>query len=362
MRRPVRKTAKAEYDREVRSYQNGNRDDSPEKPREPVADRYWCDDVTTEAVAARLQKQPRGMLLIRDELAGWFGGFDRYSNGKGGDAARWLECYGGRPMLVDRKSGDPICIDRAAVCVTGGIQPDILKRSLSEIYRQNGLAARMLFALPPRRPKRWSDAEFDDGDASTLAGLFDRLYGFEFTTTADGEPAPVVLTLTPAAREQFIAFFNAHNEEQADLGDDLSAAWSKLEECAARIALVVHCVRVAVNDLALEDTSVVDAASMEIGITLTRWFANEARRIYSMLSESDDDAERRKLCDWIAAKGSRVTARMLQQGRRAASADDAEVKLQDLVSGRFGRWESSTPGRRGQPTRWFVLSVATVSD
>ena len=344
-----------EYDRELRNYQNGKRDDMPERPTEPIADRYWCDDVTMEAVAARLRLQPRGFILIRDELAGWFGGFDRYSSGKGGDAPRWLECFGGRTMLVDRKSGELIHIERAAVCVTGSIQPATLKLHLSETYRQNGLAARMLFAYPPRRTKRWNDTAIDQIDLTKLATIFDRLYGLEFGTNAEGDAEPILVRLDDGARARFVAFYDEHNREQADLTDDLSAAWSKLEEYPARLALIVHFVRWAVSDPSLADPMTIDAASMEAGIVLSRWFANEARRIYAMLDESDDDAERRKLAEWIAAKGGRVTPRMLQQGKRGSKAAEAEAKLQELIEHGFGRWENSPAGRRGQPTRWFAL-------
>ena len=63
----------------------------PTKPELPIADRCWTDDATTEAMAMLLQQNPRGLLMVRDELAGWFN-FDRYAGGKGGgDAAKWLE-------------------------------------------------------------------------------------------------------------------------------------------------------------------------------------------------------------------------------------------------------------------------------
>lgn len=43
----------------------------PEKPPEPQPARYIIDDITTEAVIDRLQYNPRGLLAVRDELAGW---------------------------------------------------------------------------------------------------------------------------------------------------------------------------------------------------------------------------------------------------------------------------------------------------
>ena len=60
-------------------------------------------DATVEAVAPILEANPRGVLLARDELAGWIRSFDRYAGGKGGgDAAHWLSMHNGEAVVVDR--------------------------------------------------------------------------------------------------------------------------------------------------------------------------------------------------------------------------------------------------------------------
>ena len=83
---------------------------------------------------------------------------------------------------------------------------------------------------------------------------------------------------------------------------------------------------------------------------------------YSLLSESDDDRDQRQLIEWIERKGGSVTARDVQQGhRRYHTAQEAEAVLNELAKAGSGRWEPTPPGRRGQPTRRFVLStVSTV--
>ena len=54
-----------------------------------------------EAIAPLLQANPRGLLLSRDELAGWIGSFDRYTGGKGSaDAAHWLSMHNGEEIVV----------------------------------------------------------------------------------------------------------------------------------------------------------------------------------------------------------------------------------------------------------------------
>ena len=58
--------------------------DAPERPVAPTPARCWTDDATTEALATLLNQNPRGLLMARDELAGWVGNFDRYTGGRGG--------------------------------------------------------------------------------------------------------------------------------------------------------------------------------------------------------------------------------------------------------------------------------------
>jgi 5S rRNA maturation endonuclease (ribonuclease M5) len=336
-------------------------DDPPDMPEIPKAVRYVVSDTTVEALAPMLLANPRGVLLSRDELAGWIGSFDRYASGKGGaDASHWLSMHNGDSIIVDRKTGFPrtIFVKQAAVSVCGGIQPGILNRALGKEHRESGLAARLLLTCPPRLPKRWTDADIDPALETDIEHLLDRLLELQPTHGVDGEPRAVVIRLTPEAKELFKAFYNEHADEQVELTGDLSAAWSKLEEYAARLALIVHFVRWAANDPTLADPDEVDAVSMEAGITLTNWFKNEARRVYSLLGESDGDRDQRRLFEWLTRKGCPMTAREVQQGCRwIDDAAAAETALNALAKAGLGYWELSPPGQRGQPTRRFRLST-----
>lgn len=337
----------------------------PACPEAPQAVRYVVSDTTVEALAPLLLSNSRGVLLARDELAGWIGSFDRYAGGKGGaDAAHWLSMHNGESIVVDRKTGIPrtIYVPQASVSVTGGIQPTILHRALGVEHRESGLAARLLLTCPPRKPKRWTEADIAPDAEAELARLFDRLFELEPSVDDEDDTHPVVVGLTGDAKSAWTEYYNGHAEEQIELSGELSAAWSKLEEYAARLALVIHYVRWAADDADLKSPDAVDGASMKAGIELTQWFKVEARRVYSLLSESDDDGEQRRLIEWIERKGGSVTAREVQQGHRQyRTSQDADAALKVLVDGGYGSWESSPPNQRGQPTRRFNLStVSTV--
>ena len=65
-----------------------------EAPNKPPMPRVMAMNSTTEKLELLLAENPRGLLHMRDELAGWLGGFDRYG-GEGADRAFFLECWNG---------------------------------------------------------------------------------------------------------------------------------------------------------------------------------------------------------------------------------------------------------------------------
>ena len=348
------KAVHARWEKEMTAWKRCKEDagEPPPEPEPPTAVRYVVTDTTVEALAPLLQQNPRGLLLACDELAGWFGSFDRYAaKGKaGGDAAKWLSMFNAESFTVDRKTGIPptIHVPQAALCVTGGIQPGILRRALSDEHRESGLAARLLMTWPPRHAKRWTEADIPPQAEAMLAALFDRIHSLEAVVGEDDELRPVIVRLAPDAKAAFIAYYDAHAAEQVELAGDLAAAWSKLEEYAARLALVIHFVRWASGDLTLKDPATLDAESMTAGIRLTEWFKGETRRIYAMLHESDDDGDDRRLTEWIAQKGGRVTPREVQMGCRwLRDSGAAQAALGELVKRGVGAWETDPKPRSG---------------
>jgi hypothetical protein len=348
------KKAKTAWERDKKT-----ESDSPVEPPAPKAERYIINDVTVEALAPILCENPRGILLARDELAGWFGSFDRYV-GKGrasSDVANWLSMFNAQGFTIDRKTGFPkiIHVPQAAVCIVGGIQPAIFQRALTQEHRESGLAARFLLAYPPRVTKQWTEADLDPNTVSQVASLFERLYALSFNKNDEGKPQPALAHLTPQAKDRWIEYFNHLNHEQVSLSGDLAAAWSKLEEYPARLALVIHYIRWANGEVS--DELLLDRESLEAGITLVEWFKREAQRVYAMLSETECDRDDCRLREWIEHKGGCVTSREVQQGCRwLKDSGAAEKALEKLVGEGRGTWESSNPGQRRQPTRRFRLS------
>jgi hypothetical protein len=138
----------------------------------------------------------------------------------------------------------------------------------------------------------------------------------------------------------------------------LAAAYSKLEAYAARFALIHHVVKCVAAGI--DDRSEIGTESVVAGIALVRWFARETRRIYAVLSESDEAREIRRLVEFIRSKGGRITTNALQRSnsRRYPTAEAAEEKLNALVKAGVAAWqEVPVSSRGGRPTKECLLAT-----
>jgi hypothetical protein len=133
-----------------------------EDPSNPQRRRLFSTTPTTEKAARLAFDNPRGMVLIRSELAGWLGGMDRYAGREGADRAFWLEAYDGDHWAPDRvKDGEEIVtIDHLLWAIMGGIQPDRIASQLLS-GDDDGLAARLIYTWPEPQPPRMPRASAD---------------------------------------------------------------------------------------------------------------------------------------------------------------------------------------------------------
>ncbi|MBN9516903.1 DUF3987 domain-containing protein, partial [bacterium] len=338
----------AEYRRAAAEYKRRVGDDpdgAGEPPVKPTLARVLVSDVTIEKLAGLLDDNRRGLTLYRDELAGWLGSFTRYKGAAGGsDEPAWLSIHRADTLMYDRKTGDKnsVFVPRAAVSITGGIQPGTLARLAGRNLFESGLVARILFAMPPRRPKVWTDRRIGDEVRAAAVRSLDALYALAGERDDDGEVMPVVVPLSPAARERMRRFVNEWGGRQFETDGDLAAAMAKLEAFAPRFALIHHLTTTAPTQ---EDTNPVSLESLEAGIRLAEWFVNETARVYAVIQQSDEQRQVRLLVDLVrrvaSRHGGRVTVAQLQNAnsRRFQTADDAKLALEQLAALGLGEWQ-----------------------
>jgi DNA polymerase I-like protein with 3'-5' exonuclease and polymerase domains len=349
---------KEEWEAATKAAKKGEGDPPGDEPEPPVRQTLFTSDATIEAVAELIGENPRGLLVACDELAGWLGSFTRYKGKAGGtDLPRWLSMHSAGGFAYHRKTGERrrIVVPHAAVSIAGGIQPGILARALAGEFFEAGLAGRLHMAMPPRPAKVWTEMEIDPDAERRYHDLLDSLHALEFDRH-DGEDAPHVLKLSAAAKASWVAWYNAWAREQGAVDGELAAAYSKLEEAAARFALLHSVVsRVARGE---DDLAPVGADSIDAGVTLARWFARETRRVYRALAETEEERDTRRLVEFIRARGGRITVKGLQRSnsRKYPDADSATRALDALAEAGYGYWQDRVlDARGGRPTRDFIL-------
>lgn len=253
------------------SHEEWDSKDKSSEPDYPPLPRFCISDTTIEALAPVLKENPQGVLLGADELSGWLTGMNQYK-GKGADRSHWLTLYDGNRLTIDRKTGPIklIIVPRGIVSITGGIQPGVLRRALSDDDFDSGLPARFIFAMPPDKPIGWSDTPAPD--SSRYETLLKRLI-----EQRGAEPLTI-----PFSEESRSLLRDVRNEDKTRLlgiPGPLRAAWAKAAGRIARLALILHCCE------PFEEQEI-QAETTRRAIKLNRWFDRETERIYQALGLS----------------------------------------------------------------------------
>ena len=240
--------------------------------------RTWTADVTVEQLARLLAANPRGLLLVRDELSAWVKSMNQYRQGKGADRQFYLSVWGGAPVKVDRVgAGTPtsITVPHPCLSVVGCIPPDVMPHLDEQSGLEDGFLPRLLFAWPQPVPVRWTETVVPQEIRDNYANLIKMLFAMPY------QGDPVCLDLTEDARDRFAQWHDSHCEKANEPGVPpfLRAVNSKLKGYCARLALV-HAL--ATNPSA----EIIDIDSVENAINMVVYFETQARRVMPFIRDT----------------------------------------------------------------------------
>jgi hypothetical protein len=286
---------KREHDTKAREWEaaqderrkhKGGKDGPPEEPPtpRPVWRPHIVDDITMEALLAKLAATPRGVGLHCDELAGWLAGMDKYR--KGGDRQKWLSIYNGSQLSEIRKNAGEHVVPRPFVSVAGGVQPG----KLSTLGRDHdGLLHRLLFAYPDEQVRRYaSSASVSKEWGEAWGNVLEQLLDLEMRME-EGELVPTLLEYGQGAAEVYMEWdrMNTDRTNAANAsGDELSAAlFGKLDTYAHRLALVLEMLHRTCTGKG--NGREVRTEAMEGALKLLEYFEATARKVHFQLFEAD---------------------------------------------------------------------------
>lgn len=127
----------------------------------PPRRRYKTNDSTIEQIGELLKVNPRGLLVFRDELTGWFESLERI--GQEGARAAFLEAWSGDGSFTfDRIGRGTVDIEAMCLSVFGGIQPGPLAKHLAHLRRgagDDGLIQRFQMIVWPDVNGEWHNID-----------------------------------------------------------------------------------------------------------------------------------------------------------------------------------------------------------
>lgn len=266
-------------------------------PEEPISPHLTMSDVTVERVAMILARAaPKGVLMTRDELAGFLVGMTAYNDGA---RAFWIEAYGGRAFRVDRvKHPEPIIVPRLAVAWQGGIQPE----RLAEVMREadDGLLSRFMWLWPEPVEFHITDSPLD---VEWAVVCFDRLRMLELASDSSGVARPLMVPLTAAAVRQLERFGRELQERKETAAGLMRSAIGKARGLALRVSNVLQHLLWAADDGYLGSPEVIEEGTLLAAARFVRDYVLPMdARTYGDAACTQKDRNTATLARWLAGK------------------------------------------------------------
>lgn len=301
--RPLKRAEKEAFAVWATEKEFWDKTDKESRGPEPILRRYVLNDSTIESVGKIAAENPQGLLLERDELAGWFGAMDKYSSGRGAAADRgfWLQAWNGSQYTIDRISRPSLFIPNLSVSIIGGIQPDAIRRIAKDAV-DDGLLQRLLpVVLGPAGPGEDTHDmghSFEDYDA-----LIARLTNLPETTVKFSADAQTI-------RREFAAYANKLATLES-VSPQLGAFCGKLDGYFARFALAFH----ACNPTRIQELVSGDTARRVERLMKTFTIPHAMNFYLDIMSENGPMADARAIAGYILAhKIERFTSSTLTAG------------------------------------------------
>jgi hypothetical protein len=313
-----------------------------ERGPRPVRDRWTVDDITMEQTMCTLAELGGRAAVVVDELRTHLAGMGRYRSGRGdgGDRARWLAMWDGRPQGYERKTGDVrfLRIRRPVVPILGGLQPEFVGMLGEDV---DGSRARWLphissatvRADPPDDTPRWR-AWIEQ----TAPNRSERLWWLDGAGRARWEDA----------RDRWRELGRA-----PDTGPAVAGAAGKADRQTLRVALVLAELAAPAAGGPVPTEAIAGAVTL-IDYVLGVWavLGGSAETLATSRREETLIRAADKLAAWIETRGGRVTRRDILRARAAsirtaAQLDQVLAEYRELYPGAV---RDENPPSGGTPT------------
>lgn len=267
------------------------------EPLEPSCKRYITNDATIEKMHELLSRNPRGLLLFRDELLGLLTSWDR--EGYESDRAFYLEAWNGYgSKTTDRIGRGTIRSKNVCLSLLGSTQPSKLlayfQKALSGT-ENDGLLQRFQLLVYPNDIKKWQlvDRTPHTQAQQQVTHIITTLATMDFTKQGamlDSPEGIPYFHFSPEAQDMFYEWLNDLEDKLRTHTDEsmMIEHLAKYRKLMPTLALLFHLIHVANG----QASGPVDLISMERAAGWCDYLEAHARRIYAMKTSSAYQAAR----------------------------------------------------------------------
>ena len=361
------------YNIAVKEWRKDGVGEPPQKPVRPTLRQAFLDNFTAESAARVLNENPRGIVVIKDELIGFVRSMGQYKGGKGDDKQFFLSAWAGQLGKVsrskDHESG-PLYIPNPFVAITGMMVPDSLPELRGENFKgvsqSDGFIDRFLFSFPdpiPAVPEQWITVP----ESSKLAytEVFSGLMAMDMTVM-ENEPGlqryrPWFVNLNSEARavwDQFTAEIAAKiNSFHAY--DPYRGVLSKLKGYCLHYAAILWALRRASGELPHDCP--LDGETLFNAAMLIDYHESHARRCLGVGYADRKHRVAKRLIEWLERESDRTAfsrrdAFQQLKDRRDVTDSKSLTDVFDLLTD-FGYIRPIDPtGRPGPATEVFLVN------
>lgn len=254
---------------------------------EPYERRYRTNDSTTEKLSELLNENPRGLLVLRDELTGLLSSWEK--SGHEGDRAFYLEAWNGTgDMYTDRIGRGTIYTENMCLSLFGGIQPMKLQEYLyANRLTNDGMFQRFQMIVYPDELTSWEliDKPVDIEARNRAYKIIETLADMDFSeigaTYENGDKIPS-LHFANDAQEVFYTWYTALETTKIRANEEavITEHLAKYRKLMPALALIFHLIDVADGTA----TGAVSQKSAEMAVKWCDYLEQHARRIYDLAS------------------------------------------------------------------------------
>lgn len=272
-----------EYEQAVSLSKKERQDQAIDEPTKPVWQKFLLSDFTPEALAEVHKFNKRGIGVYVDELAGWFKNFNRYN--KGSEMEFWLSQWSGKPINIDRKTGEPIFIPVPFISVAGTIQKGILSELAKDSRTQNGFIDRILFVIPDNIQKEyWSETDLPLVVSENWESIISNLLSLSVRNDDTLNPSPEVLKFAPEAKQVLFEWQKVNTDQCNEAENEaVSGIFSKMDMYVLRLALILEMMRYACKE---SNKQAVSIEAVQGAVKLVEYFKSSAVKVNSILSNA----------------------------------------------------------------------------